>query len=262
MARGVSTVLDVAICLLLVGAAVATLSTAPPAASDEGPDADDLARTVATSTAAVPFRDDTRHTTLAAHLAAAAVADATLDGRRLLETAYPDAVGNATADAVGPRSFVTATWAPHRNASVRGRITAGDRPPANADVAATTLTVDTGIDPPGPNETGSFAALARALADALVEYLFPPSRTRVALGDPRTEPDTGDRYRAVAHTVDEDVEAAVDDGDVRAANESLSRALAAELEADLRAEYGSPAAAANAVTVEQATVVVRRWEHG
>lgn len=259
MARGVSTVLDVAICLLLIGAALATLSAAPPAATDEGPDADATAQTVATATTGIPFRNGARHATLAAHLATAAVTTSTVEEQPLLESAYPGAVGNATASAVGHRTSVTATWTPYPNASVRGRVTAGDEPPASADVAATTVTVDTGIDPPAGNETESVEALARALADGVVEYLFPPRRTRAALLDPRTAPATVGRYRTVAGAVGADVDGAVTDADVNSANEALGTALAARFEAELRAEYGGPDAAANAIRVENTTLVVRRW---
>lgn len=260
MARGVSTVLDVAVCLLLIGAAVATLASAPPAATEDGPDADASARTVATATDGILFRDDTRHTTLAAHLSTAAVMAATLGDRRLLETTYPTAVGNATEHAVGHRTSVTATWAPYPNAPVRGRVAAGAPPPVDATVAATTLTVDTGLDRPTRSERRSFEALAGALAEAVVAFLFPPDRTRAALLDPRTEADTADRYRTVATALDADVDGAIDDADARAANEALTDALATRLDSDLRDHYNSPESATEATAVENVTLVIRRWE--
>lgn len=260
MARGVSTVLDVAVCLLLVGAALATLAAAPSASPDRGPTADIPARTVATATTGIPSRSDTRHTTLAAHLATAALGAATVEDRPLLRTSYPSAVANETARTLGPREFVTATWEPYRNASIAGRVTAGNEPPTSADVAATTLTVDTGIDPPRDRDGSSFEDLADALAEALVDYLFPPERTRASLLDPRTEPATVDRYRTVAAAVGTDVEPSLADRNVTMANDALARELAVAIEADLRGEYDNPRTAAAGVEVENATIVVRRWE--
>lgn len=259
MARGVSTVLDVAVCLLLVGAAVATLAAAPPSSTASGPDADDAARTVATATKGVPVGNRTRHATLAAHLASAAVGAATVDGRRALATPYPDAVGNATADAVGDRVFVTASWEPYPNATVNGRITAGERPPESAAVAATTLAVDSGVDP-DPTETGSFEALARSLAAVYVEWLFPPERSRAELVDRRTAPRTVARYRAVGDAFGVDVDAELADANAEAANDALVDGLAPRFEAELRRRYETPAAAASAVTAGETRVVVRRWE--
>ncbi len=260
MARGVSTVLDVSVCLLLIGAALATLSAAPPASAPDGPDADAPAQTVATATTGIRIRNDTRHVTLGAHLATGAVTAATVEDRRLLATNYPTRVGNATADALDRRSYVTATWTPYPNASVGGRVAAGTEPPASADVAATTLTVATGIEEPTGSETRSFGGLSDALADAVVAYLFPPRRTRAALMDPRTRPAIVDRYRTAAGALGADVDGAVDTGDVQAANAALSGEFATRFEADLRADYDDPTAATDAVTVENATLVVRRWE--
>ena len=176
MARGVSTVLDVAVCLLVVGAAVATLASIPPAGGDDAPDADATARLLATGTVAVPADDGTGHATYGAHLARGAVSAATVEDRRLLETPYPAAVRQETANATGDRTFVTARWEPYPDA-------------VDADV-----------------------------------------------GEPVTE------------------------ADVEAANAALAEALAERLTADLRERYRSPEAAAADVTVDEVTVVVRRWE--
>lgn len=262
MARGVSTVLDVAVCLLLVGAAIATLAAAPPSSTDSAPDADVPARTVSTATVGVPVDDRTRHGTLAAHLGSVAVTGATLDGQRLLDTSYPTAVANATDDAVDNRVFVTATWEPYPNATVGGRLTAGERPPESADVAASTLAVDTGIEVRPPDGETSFETLSRALATAYVEWLFPPERTRAALVDQRTAPGTVARYRSVGDALGVDVDPAVDDANVEAANEALAAELASRFEAELRARYESPDAAASELTADESRIVVRRWKHG
>lgn len=259
MGRGVSTVLDVAVCLLLVGAAVATLASIPPG-GDDAPDADATARLLATGTVAVPADDGIGHATYGAHLARAAVSAATVEDRRLLETPYPAAVRRETANATGDRTFVTARWEPYPDAVVGGRLAAGRRPPESADVAATTLTVDSGIAPPDADAVESFEALGRALAAAYVEWAFPPERTRAALVDPRTAESTAARYWTAADAVGADVDEPVAEADVEAANAALADALAERLTADLRERYRSPEAAAADVTVDEVTVVVRRWE--
>lgn len=261
MARGVSTVLDVAVCLLLVGAALATLAAAPPASTDHRPTADATAQTVATATTSIPHRQNTRHATLAAHLGSAAVSAATVGTRPLLSTSYPDAVRQTTGDEIPHTAFVTARWRPVPNASVGGRIQAGRDPPPNADVSAATLSVETGIDPLHVEADPSFGSVATAIADPLVEWLFPPRRTRAALQDPRTEPAVTDRYRSVAATLDVDVEQAVEDRNVARANDVLTRALATQIERELRETYDRPRVAVDAVTLDTATVVVRRWDH-
>ncbi len=257
MARGVSTVIDVAVCLLLVGAALATLSGIPQSPAAAGVDADAAARTVATTTTGVPVDGRTRHGTLATHLAGAAVAGATLEDRRLVETAYPGAVADATAAATGDRVFVTADWEPYPDAAVSGHLAAGRRPPESADVAATTLVVDSGVDAP---TAPTFDALARELAAAVVDRLFPPRRTRAALVDPRTSARAAARYRTAAARLGVDVDRPVADADAVAANEALAAGLAARFEPELRDRYRTPEAAAAALTVEEVEVVVRRWE--
>ena len=260
MARGVSTVLDVAVCLLLVGAAVATLASIPPAGGNDAPDADATARLLATGTVAVPADGGTRHGTYGAHLAGAAVAAATVEDRQLLETPYPAAVRRETANATGDWAFVTAQWEPYPDAVVGGRIAAGRRPPDSADVAATTLAVDSGVTAPNADAAESFESLGRALAAAYVEWAFPPERTRAALVDPRTADSTAARYWTAADAVDADVDEPVAEADVEAANAALAEALAEQLAADLRERYRTPEAAAADVTVDEVTVVVRRWE--
>jgi hypothetical protein len=261
MARAVSTVLDVAVCLLLVGAAVATLTTAPPPNGPDSPDADPTAATVAAVTTSVQTGNGHEaHGSLAGHLGTAAVADARLDGEPLTGTDYPDAVDAEYDSITGERTFATARWEPYPGSPLAGDVAAGETPPPSADVAATTLTVDSGIDDPAPGSEASFADLADALAGAYVVWLFPPERTFAALADSRTAPRTAARYRTAAGALETDVAGAVDDGAVRRANAALADALAARFEADLRARYATPRAAEANETVGEVDVVVRRWE--
>jgi hypothetical protein len=265
MARGVSTVLDVSVCLLLVGAAMTTLAVGVPAdgrnaVAASTPDADGAARTLGTVTAAVLGPNDrTAHGTLADHLARAAVANATLDDASLSAGDYAEAVTAETAGTTDRRVAVTARWQPYPDASLRGVVSAGRSPPADAEVAVTRHVVAVGVDAP-PRAPDSFAALARTLARAYVEWRFPPERTRAALVDGRTAPLVADRYRAVAAELDVDIEGPLTEANARGANDRLAAALADHLEADLRQRYDSPRAAAAASSPGSAVLVVRRWE--
>lgn len=260
MARGVSTVLDVAVCLLLVGAAVATLSVAPPA--EEGgdrPEADRTAALLATATTSVPTYDDRlAHDTLAGHLATAAVADARFSSARLQETSYPAAVRTETVTVTDERVYVTATWSVYPGSPLAGTVAAGDEPPSNAEVATTVIEVDSGID--APTDDGSFRALAADLATAYVGWLFPPARTDVQLRDGRTASRTADRYRTAAAALGTSVEGPIADSNVTRANEELAGELADRLAADLEGRYESSSDAAEDVRVEHVEIVVRRWE--
>lgn len=260
--RGVSTVVDVAVCLLLIGAAVATLSVAAAPDHDEvEPDADRTAASVASVTTAVPTgQDRLDHDTLAGHLATATVANATIEGASLTASTYPDAVRAETVDLTDDRVFVTARWEPYPDAPLRGQVIAGDPPPPGAHVAATTLAMDSGLDLGAGASDGSVEALAEAIAMSYVEWLFPTGQTRAALVDPRTAPVAGGRYRTVGGSLDADVAEAVAEADVRSANEELAVALATHLEADLRARYGTPDAARADLSADEVVVVVRRWQ--
>ncbi|QLD86293.1 hypothetical protein HWV23_11350 [Natronomonas halophila] len=266
MARGVSTVLDVAVCLLLVGAAMTTLTVGIPnggrhtVGDSTTPDADVPARTLATVTADVSApRNRTVHGTLADHLGRAAVANTSLDGDSLSDGEYAGAVATETAETTGRRVAVTARWEPYPGAPLRGTVTAGRMPPTDADVAVTRHVVATGIDA-SMADPDSFGTLARALATAYVEWRFPPERTRAALVDERTAPATADRYRTAAAPLGADIEGALAEADTRRTNELLANALANRLEADLRERYDTPAAAAEASAPDRTVLVVRRWD--
>lgn len=260
MARAVSTVLDVAICLLLVGAAVATLLAAPqPDHPSVGHDADSTASEVATVTTTVEAGAGRgSHDTLAGHLGTAAVANAHLDGAPVVDGGYPVAVANETDSLTGHRISVTARWEPYPDAPLVGTVSAGERPPPDADVAARTLTIDSGIE--GSDRVNSFDGIARSLADAYVAWLFPPERTYANLVDDRTAPRTTDRYRSAAERLEADVTPSVAERDVRSANDRLAVSLARRLASDLRDRYGTPEAAAANVTVDEVELVVRRWD--
>lgn len=261
MARGVSTVVDVAVCLLLVGVAVATLAGGVPSAESgaSDADADAVATTLATATVAVPTNGRTAHDTYAGHLTAAAVTNADLDGDSLVEGGYSDSVTREVAATTDEQVFVTAAWEPYPGTPLEGRLAAGQRPPNSAEVAATTLTVDSGLAEPTAEPKG-FDELAETLASTYVDWLFPPERTYARLGDSRTALRTATRYRTVADTFEVDLEGTIADAEVRRANDALAAGLAERLEADLRSRYETPEEAAADVAVDEVEIVVRRWQ--
>lgn len=262
MARAVSTVLDVAVCLLLVGLAVAALTAAVP--GDERPvsaDSDAVAASLTTTTATVQTASGRAvHGTMAEHLVHATVVGTTLDGNGLTESRYADAVSRETERRIPTRTHVTARWEPYPDSRLHGAIDAGPKPLASADIAVTTRTVHAGIDPPQPAAADSFEALAVAVAEAYISRLFPEERLRTQLLDPRTAHSSAERYRSVAATLGIDIEDELEAASANQANQRLSNALATQLESELRSSYGTPTAAADALDPGSVQVTVRRWE--
>lgn len=287
--RGASTVLDAAVFLLLVTAAVATL-TASIAPVDDGPGAGRAAEIVATSTVAVTYSlaPGTRHAderlvtfpvesspefgraahgTHASLLAAAAVGNVTVRGTQLTHTydGFERAVANATENATRRRVTVRAVWTPYRGAPVRGQASTGPQPPVDADVSAVTLTVDSDLPTvrgrarDAASEDG-YAGVARVVARAVVRGLFPPNETRLALhGDYPVDALMEYRYRRAGRLLNASVAEAVVDAETERANRRLSQSLTAPFERDIRASFSTPEAAARAVRVGEVRVVVRRW---
>lgn len=258
MDRAVSTVLDVAICLLLVGVAIGTLTAAIP---DDGRsstvDGDAEATSVGTVTATVPTDGGrSAHGTLAQHLARATVVGATVEGERLVTSRYPDATVAAVENATGDRVRVTTRWIPYPGAPVRGRLSAGASPPSTADVATTRLVVDTGVSAP----RAATAPFATALAGTFVDLLFPPERTRIRLVDPRTAAPTADRYRNAADTLGTDVEEPIGNAYPNQANERLATELADRVEDDLDSRNNGTDAVPPDAAPGEVEIVVRRWE--
>jgi len=175
--RGISTVLDVALFLLLVSAAVG-LVYAAPRVDDPGSDAvadpdvaAETATTLATSTTTVWYEPAAGEAparpargTVAAHLARATVANATVDDRPFGGApAYETAVRNATRTALsrvraGTAIQVRTHWEPLPGAGLGGGFVVGPSPPPGADVHAATVAVPvgsaraTGIDAPAWTE--------------------------------------------------------------------------------------------------------------
>lgn len=197
--RGLSTALDVVLCLLLVGAAVATLATArgPPAdpATRPGPTAVLLGGVGATS------GTDTRVSPLG-RLGAAAVADAAGREAAVSRLVGPvEALLNRTA---GGRQVVV-RWQPVPGLGLRGAVTAGATPPPTAAVDSVRLEVPLPAVPRAGNRSVSDAvpatreALADRFAARLVRRLARPCEGVAGVRDGAcgVAPD-GDRHARLA----------------------------------------------------------------
>lgn len=198
--RAISTVLDVALFLLLVSAAIGLVYAAPraggPAAGgtpDVDPDvAAEATTTLATTTTTVRYApagagedapQQPARGTVAEHLAAATVANAALEDRPLHQAPrYEAAVRNATRATrsriqAGTAVQVRTRWEPLPGSDLRGELVVGPSPPPDADVHAATLAVpvasarETGIGAPAWTEAaggwpGNTTASGRAGDDS------------------------------------------------------------------------------------------------
>lgn len=290
--RGVSTVVDVTVFLLLVGGAVATLVAGTSAIPPDGDNpAAENARLLATTTATVDYSlapaarsptdgvtfrrtngsdfERTAHGTLASLLADAAVGSAGLHGtefsrastdfRRALRATVRERIGRSDVE-----TSVVAIWRPYPDASVGGRFRVGDAPPRDADVHAATVRVDSGMSTSGgavrqAAKRDGYRGVARVLAADVVEGLFPPRRTRLALrGDYPVDALTVQRYRRTATVLDAR-NPGVGEAGVDGANERLAEEFERLLATDLGTRYDSPGDAAAAVETGTVRIVVRTW---
>lgn len=293
--RATSTVLDAALFLLLVGAAVSTLTlpTSPPPSADADA-ADEVADVLATSTADVhyslapgarhaqsrvvefprtsgPQFQRTAHGTLASHLSAAAVGNLTVHGREVTHTRddFERAVTNATRNATRNRDHVTqvrAVWEPYEDAPVRGVVEVGPTPPPSADVHTATLTVTSGLPAArgrarsAARVGGNFSHVGAIVADSVVAGLFPRQTTRRALlGDYPVAQLVTYRYERVGRLVGTNVTAAAVTDNATGANRQLAARLGEVVAADMRRRYDSPTAAASTVSVDTVRLTVRTW---
>lgn len=277
--RGASTVLDVCLFCLLVGAALATLAAVPAPTDDrEGNRADAAASTLGRTTVTVEYElgaadgarlDRTDRGTVASLLASAALANATVDGRPLDSGrgAYVRAVRERTAGVlaeVAPdaRVGVTAVWRPYEGATLSGRVHAGARPPPSADVHAATLSVPSGVGPDRRpvRKAGTVGELASVLARAYVRGRYPSAPLVRALRNDRPAATVVvERYRGAATALGTDLDDELSAGRVGAVEGALVDALATRLEADLAARFDDVDDAKAALTASHVRVVVRTW---
>lgn len=290
--RAVSSVLDAAVFLLLVGAAAMALTLPVEQAAAPGAAAETatvLATTTATveyslapgarragdvpvefPTASGPAFRRTAHGTLAAHLAGAAVSNRSLDGRGLSSTRsdFVAAVTNATLNATrnrGYRTAVRATWRPYSGAPLVGRVRVGPTPPPSATVHAASVTVASGLptarsSAQAVGEHRNVTAVAHLVAGRVVDGTFPASATRSALlsGYPTRQLVTV-RYVRLARALDTDVTGDVRAADVAGANRALTEALTDRFAADMHGRFETAMAAADAVRVGRVRITVRTW---
>lgn len=282
--RAVSTVLDVALFLLLVGGAVAAVTAPVPDAEPDVPErwAGETATVLTTSTATVSYRlvptadmadgspefDRHAHGTLARLIAAGALGGLAVDGTRVTRTreAYRDAVGRATRNATGAPGRevrVVAVWTPYRDANIEGRQVVGPTPPDGATVHSVTVRVPSGF-PSTSDEANAtareagYAGVARIAARATVDGLFPPNTTRLALRDDHPlDALVRHRYRRLGRLLGIDVDPKPTA--VEQTNDRLEDRLTDRFEPRLRARFDSPTDAAQALSVGEVRVTVQVW---
>lgn len=296
--RGISTVVDATVFLLLVGGAIATLVAGTGTIPSEGgnptepgnPAAED-ARLLATTTATVnysvapatqpsgdgvsfhrtdgPSFERTAHGTLASLLADAAVGNVTRGDEQLTHAGdeFERKLSSTIRHRLGRRGVQTSVevaWEPYPGAPLDGQIRVGDDPPRDVDVHSATLAVESGM--PASRERArraarvdGFQGVARVVADAVVRGLFPPHETRLALrGAYPVDSMTAQRYRRTAQLLDADPPE-VGEVSVSESNHRLRVALERRLEADLAARFDSPGAAASAIDTRTVDITVRTW---
>jgi len=274
--RAISTVLDALLFLLLVSGAVVLLGGSHAPAT-RATTAHETADVLGASTATVTNPADTGSEpsnatddrpvsgTLAELLAAAAVANATLDATELtastdgFERAVTATVTSQVSDRTGGTQ-VTAVWRPYPGAPLQGAVTAGPAPPSDTEVHAATLIVPSGLAPVSGSESDGVGGVATAVAASVVDGLFPPRQTRMALAaDGETASETRTRYRNVAAAVGTSPNGSLATNNATAANDHLETALATRLQRDLSSRYDTADAAGAAVRVGTVRITVRTW---
>jgi len=270
--RGVSTVVDVTLCLALVSAAVVTIAlVAETDTGDPEPDrAERTAELLGATTTSVeysmsPVRVDdefdadpidtesayerTDHGPVAGLLASAAVTNTEIGGAQLsrggeeYEAGLDGAVSETTTEIDG-NANVTAVWVPYEGSSIRGEAMAGSDPPLDAEVSSATMTVSSGIDQPTESELREayeedYVTFVEVVSAVVVEGFFPPEATQLALERQGIERQLAAyRYERMVGSLDGieeydiDEETGRSDADAVAANDELAAVLADEIVAE------------------------------
>lgn len=288
MSRATSTVVDVTLFLLFVGAAAAAVvhgaTVEPPATSNPAREGAEL---LATSTASVDYALDpagrppnwttnatashrrTAHGTVAELLGEAAMSRVRIDGQRLSRAGhrFESAVANRTRERLrdwNHHSSVRASWMPYRGAPVNATMRVGERPAPSADVRTATLTVPSPADSVRAEagraaDRKGYDGVARVVARAVVEGLFPPEAARLSLeSEYPSKRLTKTRYLRAGGVLGAG-ELAVRSAETERLNDALTAALAGAFERDMRERFDSPADAASTVDTGTITVTVRTW---
>jgi hypothetical protein len=277
VSRGLSTVADVLVCLVLVSAAATTLAL--PTAPTPSPDADAAVTVVERTTTDIEYRlvapEDEhipasmlwRRTTgrLSELLARSAVRNATIDGNQLTHASdeFERRVAAVVVNATGPQTQVVARWQPFPGAAIGGTAVAGPAPPADAAVATQTRLVTTAGEPRRQAtlaaEDFGYAGVAAVAATRTTERLWPATGMRNALAaDYPTDRLAVARYEAAGRHLGVSVEDALATRNVTGVHSRLRETLQRRYELRLRERFDSPEEAARAIQ-PGVTVVVRRW---
>lgn len=287
MTRATSAVADVTVFLLLVGAAATVILSGasaehPPTANPAAEQASMLAASTAhvSYDLTVPDTDDhlppehvtrhrrTAHGTVAQLLGEAAMSNVSVEGNRLSIAGkdFESAMRSTARDRLGSpgrKASVRVTWEPYPGAPINGKYRVGDRPPADTDVRAATVTVPSGMQNASAAARSAAASqgydgVSTVVAREVVDGLFPADRTRYALrGDYPGDVLMRSRYERAAELTG--VEVAPERQSTVAMNREVTAALARQLRADMRSRFDSPAAAARAVRTSEIRVTVRTW---
>lgn len=218
--RGVSTVIDVGLALLLISASVVLIGLHLND-TDESVDVQGSERTAETLsgtsttvefdrsvvTSSENFEEPEgataamyRQTTYGSGtgmLADAAVANVRIGGEQVLGYA-PDYEDSVEAALIGRmvgsnhQLYALARWAPYEGSRIVGNVTAGERPPRTEDVTSTTITVSSGLPAVDKEQLAEDVATAGthegareevgdAIARAVIEGYFPPEKSQYAL---------------------------------------------------------------------------------
>lgn len=268
-----STVIDAGVFLLLVSASVLALGSAVeptgPFASTPatGAGADVLATTATVAfdprtpdaEAGTTSADERRvHGSLRELIARGTVAGAGIDGHALDPdgVAFRRAIERELDARLDERTQVIASWEPVAGSEFRGELRAGARPPSDAAVYATVVSVPT---PFHPVDTGNPDSV-RSFAAAFIDARFPVEELRASLrGNDATAAHAAARYRQAATlTLGDDT--TLEGATSEEANAAIATGLARRLtEGSNRTTQSSNHPEATARDGAAVRIVVRRW---
>lgn len=280
-----STALDAVVAVALIGAAM-TVLVGIPGLSAGPPPAEPTLQTLVTATTTVSYTqapeagptgifeegqeprvERTTSGSYAELLTQATVSGVAVDGQQVTADGdqFRRAVSVPTRSILPPQTQVVVHWRPYPDAHVSARLTVGPTPPRDADLSAASTAVPSSFsvdraDAKSAARVDGYAGVSRVLADRIVVGLFPPDQTAFALsGDSPTAPLVAHRYERFGDAYNANLTQPVSERRPEAANNRLAAAIADRIEADLRAQFDTPAAAARATTVHRVEFVVRRW---
>lgn len=276
--RGISTVFDVLLFLLIVSAAIGLLVTGYSEESEQPTmeTASDVVTILSTSTETIVYTPDhstvnttdidTRsdYGTVAHLLATAAVLEAEKSGEEIAATpAYTQAVTEATKGATAPvedRVQVRAIWEPVPDGSVKGEVIVGDSPPPDKDVQAASISIPVAATDTPEQAEKSTQALSTVLAQATIESLFDTHRTKTAMESSHDEAEISiARYQDAATTLDADLSIALEQEDDSLARSILVGALEEEYRRDIVRNPDSVSDISDKAAPTEVTIVVRTW---